>query len=215
MSDDSEFITPPPWVAAAPPPNATEDDAPAQADSITLPPDIADSATHRLSQERQRTPPPKPEIVFFPTVAGPVRPVPEETLVEQPLAPTEPEPDAVSDETVHVERHARSWRIVMQGSPPILVSSTLFLGRNPTPTPGHERSPVFALDDATKSISKTHAMLEVDGDTLWVHDLNSTNGVWIITEGEEPLGVVPGERAQVPAGSDLELGDVVIQVEHG
>lgn len=208
MSDDSGFIQPPPWLDPAEKSETPKAEPAAQSEAITLPPDIADSATHRLSQDRQRTPPPKPEIVFFPTAAGPVRPVAEHTVRPE-------DADAVSDETVHVDRHVRSWRIMVQGSPPILVSSMLFLGRNPTPTPGYEGSPVFAIDDATKSISKTHALLEVDGDSLWVHDLNSTNGVWVVTESDEPLAVIPGERAQVPAGSDIELGDVVIQVEHG
>ena len=208
MSNDSGFIEPPPWVAPAESPEPVADDE-SQPDAITLPPGIADSATHRLSQERARATPPKPEIVFFPTVPGTVPPAPEETI-------TDLEPAAqISDETVVVARPTRSWRLVVPGSPPILVSTKLFLGRNPTPTPGHERSPVFAIDDTTKTISKTHAMLEVVGGQLRVHDLNSTNGVWVVPADGEAIEVEPGEPVAIPAGADLELGDVVIQVDLG
>ena len=207
MSNDSGFIEPPPWVAPAESPEHITDDAP-QPDAITLPPGIADSATHRLSQERSRTTSPKPEIVFFPGVPGTGRPAPEETIseLEHPDAP-------ISDETVLVARPARSWRLVVPGSPPILVSTKLFLGRNPAPTPGHERSPVFAIDDTTKTISKTHAMLDVVGGELRVHDLHSTNGVWVVPADGEAIEVEPGEPVVIPAGAELELGDVVIQVE--
>lgn len=197
MSDQSGFIEPPPWLPAKPesPPEADES---SHADPITLPPTVADSATHRLPAERQR--PEKPEIVFFQAPPG-----------AAPVAPAaEPE---IADATVHVSRPARSWRLVLEGLPPVVVGSVLFLGRNPSPTPGHEGSPVFAIPDTTKSVSKTHAMLEVDAQGLWVHDLNSTNGVWVVAEGSDPVEVVPGRKIAVPPGSDLELGDVVIQVE--
>ncbi|WP_229671342.1 FHA domain-containing protein [Salinibacterium xinjiangense] len=71
------------------------------------------------------------------------------------------------------------------------------------------------MDDPAKSVSKTHAMLEVDADGLWVLDLDSTNGVWVVPAGEGAIEVEPGQRVAVPAGADLELGDLVIQVERG
>ena len=74
---------------------------------------------------------------------------------------------------------------------------------------------MLAVGDGAKSVSKTHAMLEVESGQLFVSDLDSTNGVWIVPEGEDAIEVKPGERTNVPAGSDLELGDFVIQIEHG
>jgi predicted component of type VI protein secretion system len=72
-----------------------------------------------------------------------------------------------------------------------------------------------AVPDPEKSISKTHAMLELDAGDLLVHDLNSTNGVWVVPAGGEAIEVEPGEPVAIPAGGELELGDVVIRVELG
>jgi hypothetical protein len=58
-------------------------------------------------------------------------------------------------------------------------------------------------------------MLELEAGTLWAHDLDSTNGVWVVPAGQDAIEVTPGTRVAVPVGADLELGDLVIQVEHG
>ena len=79
----------------------------------------------------------------------------------------------------------------------------------------HPQASVLAVDDAAKAVSKTHALLELDGGVLWVSDLDSTNGVWVVPAGEDAREVLPGTRAEVPAGADLQLGDLVIQVECG
>jgi len=37
----------------------------------------------------------------------------------------------------------------------------------------------------------------------------------VVPAGADAIEVVPGVRVEVPAGANLELGDLVIQVEHG
>ncbi len=97
----------------------------------------------------------------------------------------------------------------------MLVDATavLFLGRAPVAPPGSPGARVLAVPDPEKSISKTHAMLELELGELRVHDLNSTNGVWVTPAGGEAIEVEPGEPVTIPAGAELELGDVVIRVE--
>ncbi|MDJ0335770.1 MAG: FHA domain-containing protein [Rhodoglobus sp.] len=210
MAGNEGFIEPPPWLTPpASTPSAPNDEPsrsvePEGDEVIVLPPGLADSATFKLPAERLRTPPSKPDVVFFPAQPG----------VSPPVPIQDPEAEQLDDATVHVSRPQSAWRLVFEGSPPVVVGRVLFLGRNPVATSGHENAPVLAITDAAKSISKTHAMLEVDADTLWVHDLDSTNGVWIIQEGTDAIEVLPGERVAVPPGADLELGDLVIQVEH-
>ena len=70
---------------------------------------------------------------------------------------------------------------------------------------------LLQVDDLTKSVSKTHALLEIDGGVLWVHDVHSTNGVYVVV-GDDVVEVVPGTRVAVPAGADLELGEFVTRV---
>ncbi|MDF1479356.1 FHA domain-containing protein [Leifsonia sp. H3M29-4] len=179
---------------------------------IGLPPGMAppvhtDSGTVRRERpDRSRTE--RDEIVFFPAAPG--------APVVPPSAPAE---DTIHDvpvaESAAPRRAARAWRLIVPGHPePIVVDGTVFLGRNPAATPGVTATGLLALDDPAKSVSKTHAMLEVDATGLWVHDLDSTNGVWVVPAEGEPVEVVPGRRIEVPADATLELGDFVIRVEH-
>lgn len=194
---------------------------------ITLPPGIADSATFRRPRPERTVRPERDEIVFVPTIPGvPSVPAPAQPEEATPIPVFTPPPatpvpadvpveDDAGETRVSVSRHASTaWRLTIPGTPqPVTVDAPLFLGRNPTATrPGAK---VLAIDDTAKSLSKTHALVEVDGGILYVTDLDSTNGVWVVPSGEDAIEVQPGERTVVPAGADLELGDVVIQVEHG
>ena len=153
----------------------------------------------------------------------PVAEVPVEAPPAPPPAPpvappaVELPPTPVIDDATRAvpSRHAAaSWRLAIPGHDEVVLDGVLFLGRNPVATGGQIGARVLAIDDTSKSVSKTHAMLEVDSAGLWVHDLDSTNGVWVVPAGEDAIEVVPGTRVAVPAGADLEIGDVVIQVEH-
>ncbi len=185
---------------------------------IGLPPGMmapVDSTSGTIKRDRPERPRAgRDEIVFFPVVPGTpsIAPAPaaEDTVVEIP-AP------AVDDATsIRVSRHsAPGWRLVIDGRESVAVGGPLYLGRSPIATAGHPQASVFAVDDAAKSVSKTHALLELDGGVLWVSDLDSTNGVWVVPAGEDAREVLPGTRAEVPAGADLQLGDLVIQVECG
>jgi hypothetical protein len=191
---------------------------------ITLPPGIADSGTLRRARP-ERPAIVREEIVFLPNLPGaiPVLPAPatEEVVDGRPATEeavdTPPATEQDLGETrVSVSRHAApAWRLVLPGGEAaVTVDGPLFLGRNPTAAKDQAGARVLPISDPAKSISKTHAVLELDGGQLWVRDLDSTNGVWVVPAGGEPIAVAPGTRVVVPAGADLELGDFVIQVEH-
>lgn len=184
---------------------------------IGLPPGMTpplDSGTVRHERpERARAP--REEIIFFPGGVAPAPPAPDEQdgAGEQP---DQGEPDDTEATRLSVARRGTAgWRLVVPGHPsPVPVVGKLFLGRSPSPTAG-SAGEVLAVDDPAKSVSKTHAVVELDESGLWVRDLDSTNGVWVVPAGGEPIEVVPGGRTAILPGSDLELGDFVIQVEHG
>ena len=144
------------------------------------------------------------EIVFFPSVPG--MPAPAPVPVEAEVVGATRVADAVSPS---------GWRLVVPGHGAVPVPAALFIGRNPSATAARPDGELLAVDDETRSLSKTHAMLELEGDALWVHDLGSTNGVWVVPRGEDARKVVPGQRAAVPSGCELELGDLIIRVERG
>ena len=176
---------------------------------MTAPVDSTSGTIKRDRPERPRSD--RDEVVFFPAVPGAPQATAPSTAEEPANTPT------IDDATsISVSRHtAPGWRLVIKGREPVAVEGPLYLGRNPVAAADHPQARVLAVDDAAKSVSKTHALLEVDPDGLWVHDLDSTNGVWVVPAGEDATEVIPGQRVRVPAGADLELGDLVIQIEHG
>ncbi len=184
---------------------------------ITLPPGIFDSGTLKLPPKTER--PQRDEIVFVPTVPGaPVaEPVSYETrrepfdaadaaplTAEVPVVPAEPAVAAPAPAPA-------SWRLLLPEGGEAVVASTLLVGRNPAPFDAYPGAALHAVDDSTQSVSKTHAAFEVDEQGLWVHDLNSTNGVWVV-RGDDVTEAVPGRRVQVLDGSSVELGDYVLAV---
>jgi hypothetical protein len=195
MADDDGFITPPPGLINP------------------------DSGTHRRPRLERTERIPNDEIVFVPAVPGVPVALPQDEPV--PLEPDEFTPPAASTDKEATEQQPTApipsaWRLVIPGvEQPVLVDATapLFLGRAPVAPPDRPGSRVLAVPDPEKSISKTHAMLELELGELRVHDLHSTNGVWVVPVGSEAIEVEPGEPVAVPAGAELELGDVVIRVE--
>ncbi|WP_411700779.1 FHA domain-containing protein [Conyzicola sp.] len=220
--DNDSFI-------AMPPPGApveietTDATSAAAADEtefISLPPGIAlDSGTFKVPA---RTPPsrePAPDIVFVPTVIGATPELPDPDPVAQPNPVAEPTPVAEPVEApapptspVAVATPAPVWRLALpDGGATIALDAAVLVGRNPAASAAWPQATPVSVDDLTKSVSKTHALLEIDGGVLWVHDLDSTNGVYVVV-GDDVVEVVPGTRAAVPAGAELELGEFVTRV---
>lgn len=178
---------------------------------ITLPPGVVDSGTYRVASPRvapERPARSTDDIVFF--AASPGLAAASHAAASNPDAMS-PVPEPA--EPAH--RAAQQWCLVLpQGVGAKVVHGAVFLGRNPTRTPEWPGAELLPVIDPAKSLSKTHALIEVDADSLWVHDLDSTNGVYIVTEHGGTITVEPGTRAMVPAGSDLELGNYVVRVEY-
>ena len=100
------------------------------------------------------------------------------------------------------------WRLVLPGGRVVPLTRAVLLGRNPTRGAHAGDAEPIALDDPTSTVSKTHALLVVEGDTLTVTDLHSTNGVVVAGARAEP-----GEPAVVPDGAELLLGDLSIRAQ--
>jgi predicted component of type VI protein secretion system len=135
------------------------------------------------------------------------------TAATLPESPPVAEND--NDETrVVTGRHAATWRLVLPDNRQVTVSGAIFLGRNPS-SAGRENATVLAVIDPNKSVSKTHAVIDGDGESMWVTDLNSTNGTVVIRLDGTEILVEPNERTQVSPGDSVLLGEYTIQVEHG
>ena len=225
--DGGERKSAPP--ADEPAPQASETIGPPP--MIALPPGLVDSATLKIAAERASNrivapatsptgPPEKNEVVFFPAPPGqapsrPGRSDPREASWTRTAAKPGAEP-ATTDAAATVirpDRVARAWRITLPDGRTVDLPRRLLLGRNPAASGAWADAELLPLVDPGKSVSKTHAALEIHDDELLVSDLDSTNGVWVATPGGDAREVRPGERVTVPPGSDLELGGFVVRIE--
>lgn len=200
--DDNQFIVPPPGIAPEPAETRPVEPEPLDVgDLITLPPGIVDSATYRISQQRS----PKPEEVFFPG-AGP----------GVPASASEPAPGTIDGATrVTVgRRSAPAWRLTLPGAQEVLVERTTLVGRDPAQNEQWPDALLLPITDDGKTVSKTHAVLELSASgQLIVHDLDSTNGVWVTAPGGDDVEVLPGAPAIVEHGAEVSFGQFTVAVE--
>ncbi len=80
------------------------------------------------------------------------------------------------------------------------------VGRAPRVPAGSDARPE-PLRSPTRSVSGTHAELRLQGDTLLVTDLDSTNGTVVDAGGAAPLVLRGGAAARLSPGDRVDFGD--------
>lgn len=165
--------------------------------------------------------PPAPSgglITGAPTFGAPVLPTSEVVEPSPPAietdAPVSPADEAMIDERTQVRpRHESSehWVLSSVSGLQVQVRTSMVLGRDPE---REEGSVVVALDDPERSVSKTHARVTLESGDVFVEDLNSTNGTYVIRGGVEEQ-VLHGSPVQLHAGDRIALGDFELSVERG
>ncbi len=115
------------------------------------------------------------------------------------------------DRTVVTRRKRIPWVLVPpSGAPIALTSDVVVLGRRPVPDAEHPNAQLVAISDETRTVSKTHARLHLRGETWFVTDLDSTNGVLFATLMGTEVEAPPGE--EIEAGSRFFLGDAEVRL---
>jgi hypothetical protein len=214
VEDGDQFISLPPGVLPEPPQVKDVEPMPVEAeDLISLPPGVVDSGTYRMPSTRA----PKPAgfddaPAFFP-VGAPGLPVP--APASEPAAVTA-ESHTVDDATRASvgRRSAPAWRITLPDGQQLLVEQTTLIGRDPAHSLQWPQATLLPIADTGKTISKTHAALELSASgQLVVHDLNSTNGVFLEYAGGDEIVVDPGTPTLVEHGAELSFGEFTVAVE--
>lgn len=131
-------------------------------------------------------------------------------LYTRPEVPSDDDFDAL-DRTVVTRRKRISWAMIAPNGETVdLTSSVVILGRRPGPDAAHPDAQLVAIVDETRTVSKTHARLELRGDTWYVTDLGSTNGVLFATLMGTEVEAPPGE--EIEAGERFFLGDAEVRL---
>ncbi|GAA1950046.1 FHA domain-containing protein [Agromyces allii] len=182
-----EFIVPPPGlIPDAPKPNAPE------GEGYTRPPaergDQGDQTVRALPARSLPT--------FTPLPSGPPA---ASVAVPAALRPAESVPEA-----------AASFSLVSAAGETIELIGRVVVGRNPTVDDAHPGARAMAVLDPTRTVSKTHALVEVTQGRVVITDLHSTNGVAVQAGGGELTVLDPGAPAELEVGTTLRLGDLAL-----
>ena len=119
---------------------------------------------------------------------------------------------ALNGKIVHVKRPTLGTLVASTGGS-VTLDADVIVGRLPKAAPGAGVH-LMAVASPTKSISKSHCRINIDDWELNLEDLNSTNGTYLLREGQLPRRLGGGQRELLRYGDRIDLGDgVVLSVE--
>jgi hypothetical protein len=132
-----------------------------------------------------------PRTTAAPVVPSTAEPVPQASAVVPPTA---------------------TYVVVVDSGEAMSVTGPGLIGRRPQPRDGERCHHVIALEDASRTLSRTHARFGVDGSGFWIEDGGSANGTAVVAPDGSRVDLVQGERAVVPDGGTVRLGSRTITV---
>lgn len=213
-ADRPGFITLPPGVTPVTATNTGPAPSPAARAAAPPPPIVPPAATPIVPPAA--TPAATP---VAPPVVAPV--VPPEASAPRPATPAPLPVAAEAAEPVDVDatrmaapRRAATWNLILPDGSAHLLSATAVVGRAPDAA-AHGAETAVSVGADQKSVSKSHALIELVSGGLRVRDLGSVNGVVVVrTDGSE-VEATADQWVDLTDGDELELGEVVIVVRRG
>lgn len=181
-----------------------------ESDFIVPPPGLVPSAPETAAPAPAAPAAPDRTVRAAPSRAVPPRALP--TFVSGRVAPDRPPRPEAPEPGPPVQSQAPAWRLVGASGLEIVIDGRLVLGRDPVAAGASDARPV-ALDDPTRTVSKTHAVIEPTAEGVRVTDLRSTNGSRVEAPGAPLSELVPGEPGEAPAGSAIYLGELGLRVD--
>ncbi|WP_395245246.1 FHA domain-containing protein [Agromyces sp. MMS24-K17] len=205
-SNDVRMPPPPPGRPAVllppPPPPAARPAPPAPAGWAAP---IADAAAAQPSAGL---------VTGVPGRTAPVPPAPQEVHSATSPEP-EPEPE-FDDEDLDATRSAqavsaRPWKLLLPEGEELRLEEAIVVGRNPVvPTHMPPTTRAVPLVDRFKSVSKSHAGIEVRGGLPWITDFNSTNGTTVTNSAGEAIECPPGVAVPAAEGWRVSFGEYTV-----
>jgi hypothetical protein len=183
--DAPDFIVPPPGLIPAREPSDEPDR----------------TVQHPLRVLPGFTPP--PAVVPTPTA------VPPSALIPPPGMPPVTEPV----ETPAARPPHGAWRLRGPGDLEVLLVRPVLLGRDPAPDPARPDAAPIPVRDPARSVSKTHALVEVVDNRVMITDLHSTNGTRLLTTDGEMREFEAGRPAETPSGATVLLGEFEVRLD--
>jgi hypothetical protein len=168
-------------------------------------------------------PTPQPSVLYAAPTASPqqapavpVAPdVPAVPVATTTAADEDPDWDSTRFSVADVRRDAPAGFVLeLETGRRVTVTGSALIGRNPQAT-GEGPVVLVAVEDPTRSVSKTHAEMGVDAGGLWLVDRGSTNGTILTRPGSAPQVLEAGVRVAVTVGAVVQVGDRRLTVHPG
>ncbi|MEH3089117.1 MAG: DUF5684 domain-containing protein [Microbacterium arborescens] len=151
-------------------------------------------------------PPPGPVVDSPAAAAGPAA---TPAVAAVPPADAAPPVDDLDDKTVLAPRRSPQASLRLpDGSAVTLWAAAVVLGRNPLAPADVVDAQLVPVDDVTRTISKTHALLRLTDEGWTITDLASTNGVFVGADEVEA-------STQTAVTGVFHLGDAELHLEAG
>lgn len=110
---------------------------------------------------------------------------------------------------------ARPWAVSVSDGQRLTVDTPIVIGRDPVVPASVSRGRSVPIMDRWKSVSKTHAVIEVRDGMLWVTDLHSTNGTTVTNAVGEAMSCPPDMAMPVGDGWTISAAEVSIVASLG
>jgi len=106
-------------------------------------------------------------------------------------------------------RPAAPGRLRLSTGQLVALDRTVVVGRRPRSTrvAGTDLPHLVVVDSPQQDISRSHVEFRVEGDSILVTDLHTTNGTMLVREGAAPVRLHPGEPTVTVPGDLIDLGD--------
>lgn len=183
----------------------------ADSDFIVPPPGLIPALTRTPDSDAgpEQTGPTYPS--FRPPVPTPAPPTGPAVPLPPPVAPPAAAPVS-APATAPVS--AQEWVADLADGQRIVIGGAVVFGRAPSASRAHPDAVLVAVNDPARSVSKTHAMIELTPDGLALTDLHSTNGVRVRTR-ERSFEATAGRAVTVGEGDSISLGDFAVTIARG
>lgn len=106
------------------------------------------------------------------------------------------------------------WLLLGSDGQSLIVDAKCMIGRKPDVTdPDTPGVLALPIRDDSLSVSKTHAMLGLDADGLWVMDWDSRNGTFVAPAGQQWEQLEPRQAYRLLDGDFIKFGSVEFGVQ--
>ena len=143
--------------------------------------------------------------------AGPPPPAAAATALAPALLPRA----AQTSPPTPVPTPQEKWVMKLDDGREMAVDGLVLLGRNPQPQPGEEDAQLIKLADETRTVSKSHLAVGLDGSGAYVVDRGSTNGSTVTAPNGTITRCQAGDLVPVEPGSIVSMGDHWLEMSRG